>query len=61
MAESGQTSVGVDPKGSASGSNRVLRGGSKDFGAGDCTSSYRSGLGPSYRYSDDGFRLVCGF
>ena len=49
---------GTDPKGSSSGSRRVLRGGSWYSDAGCCTSSYRGGNYPSYEYGDYGFRLV---
>lgn len=56
----GTLSYGADPVGSASGSYRVLRGGSWYYVADGCASSYRSNIYPSYRYNGDcGFRLVC--
>ena len=58
---SGSLSSGVtDPRGSSSGSYRVLRGGCWGNVAGDCTSSFRGSNYPSNVYSDDGggFRLV---
>ena len=49
---------GKDPRGSASGSARVLRGGSWGSNSGSCTSSSRFSNVPSNRYnSDGGFRL----
>ena len=60
----GTLSYGTDPKGSASGSSRVYRGGSKRLYESDCTSSQRFSSDPSYAgtniYSggfDYGFRL----
>ena len=54
----GTPAYGTDPKGSASGSYRVFRGGSWDDYSGGCTSSNRDYGGPSYRNSYNGFRLV---
>ena len=57
---------GTDPKGSASGSHRVMRGGCWNSSANTCTSSYRDCVAPSstsstsstrYGYDDLGFRL----
>lgn len=57
----GSLSNGTDPLGSVSGSYRVMRGGSWDYGASGCTSSYRYGSYPSsnYFYNGFGFRLAC--
>ena len=56
---SGTRPYGVDPKGSASGSYRVARGGGWDYNAGSCTSSSRNYDAPSYRSGGIfGFRLV---
>lgn len=56
---SGTLAYGADPVGSASGSSRVLRGGSWNCNSGYCTSSNRSGLAPSPLWYDYyGFRLV---
>ena len=49
---------GTDPKGSSSGSFRVLRGGGWNNNAGNCTSSYRYGNIPSSAFSNYGFRLA---
>ena len=54
----GTLAYGSDPEGSASGSNRVRRGGSWGISAGNCASSYRGNFGPSYRDYNRGFRLV---
>ena len=57
----GNLASGVtDPKGSSSGSSRVLRGGGWNDLADGCTSSNRDGFSPSGVYSShgDGFRLV---
>ena len=51
------TLSGTDPAGPSSGSNRYVRGGSWDYGASYCSSSYRSGLSPSYTGNYLGFRL----
>ena len=56
----GALAYGTDPKGSASGSYRVLRGGSWHSNSGYCASSDRyGGVYPSYRHhdGDGGFRL----
>jgi hypothetical protein len=50
---------GTDPKGSSSGSSRVVRGGSWNFNASRCASSIRDAYGgPSGEGSNFGFRLV---
>ena len=49
---------GSDPKGTVSGSNRVIRGGSWCYPASHCRSAYRSISTPSYRSNNIGFRLV---
>ena len=49
---------GNDPKGPASGSYRVARGGSWDHDADYCSVSYRSADNPSYTYDYLGFRLA---
>ncbi len=54
----GTLAYGTDPVGWASGSYRVLHGGSWDDNAGYCTSSYRYDGSPSYRDNINGFRLV---
>ena len=54
----GTLAYGTDPKGPASGSHRVTRGGSWNSVVGDCTSSYRSYSGLSYEDYNLGFRLV---
>ena len=46
-----------NPSGPASGSSRVVRGGSWSRGADFCCSACRSSLVPAYRYSNLGFRL----
>ncbi|MDR2798116.1 MAG: formylglycine-generating enzyme family protein, partial [Treponema sp.] len=48
----------TDPSGPASGSDRVLRGGSWDRSAQYLRSAYRGFNGPSYRISSNGFRLA---
>jgi formylglycine-generating enzyme required for sulfatase activity len=48
----------VDPTGPASGSDRVLRGGSWNYFAGPCRSAFRGWSTPSLRYIPSGFRLV---
>ena len=47
-----------DPQGPASGSSRVLRGGSWDDGAGGCRCACRGGDRPGFRDGDVGFRVV---
>lgn len=54
----GTLAYGADPKGSASGSYRVIRGGSWYNSSDDCASSSRGYDAPSYRSSNFGFRLV---
>ena len=50
---------GTDPKGSSSGSYRVLRGGSWGSAASNCASSGRNSINPSHENSNGfGFRLV---
>ena len=53
----GSLAYGMDPKGSSSGSGRVLRGGSWYVSESYCTSSYRGSNTPSYTSHNDGFRL----
>ena len=48
----------TDPKGPATGTSRVLRGGSFYSGWPQADSSYRFDGTPSYRYGDQGFRLA---
>jgi formylglycine-generating enzyme len=48
----------VNPHGPWSGSTRVIRGGSWDGDASECTVAYRSGNNPDFRYYDVGFRLI---
>ena len=48
----------TDPKGSATVSNRVFRGGSWSDYAWGCRVAYRFSLDPSYRNSDLGFRVA---
>ena len=43
----------------ASGTNRVIRGGSWNVAAGDCRPAYRSNRAPSNRYIYYGFRVLC--
>lgn len=47
-----------DPKGAASGSNRVMRGGSWDYGARYCRSAFRRSFWPGDRISGIGFRAA---
>ena len=54
----GTLAYGTDPVGSASGSYRVLRGGSWNFCSDSCASSIRDVGYPSGRYVNNGFRLV---
>ena len=54
----GTLAYGTDPKGSSSGSGRVLRGGSWSSSADYCTSSSRINNGPSFGSSYFGFRLA---
>jgi formylglycine-generating enzyme required for sulfatase activity len=48
----------ADPTGAASGAGRVLRGGSWDYGAYDCSVFNRSWDYPDYRLINYGFRVV---
>ncbi len=48
----------TNPTGPSSGSGRVLRGGSWNYGARDCRVSNRLNFSPDYRNSNRGFRLV---
>ena len=48
----------TDPQGAASGSNRVLRGGSWFYNAGSCTVGLRDDYSPDFRYYILGFRLA---
>ena len=48
----------TDPTGAASGSGRVVRGGSWNGLAWHCRSAYRSGLSPSLRLNSLGFRVL---
>ncbi len=48
----------IDPAGPATGSNRVVRGGSFDYSAVICRSAFRLRLEPGLRRSSLGFRLV---
>ena len=48
----------TDPRGAASGSQRVLRGGSWYGGAGNCRAAYRLRSNPDHWYNDHGFRVV---
>jgi len=48
----------TDPQGAASGSRRVLRGGSWYCVTDNCRAAYRRGGGPDYRGNRSGFRVV---
>ena len=52
------SSPGIDPRGPASGSGRVIRGGGWNGGANGCRAAYRYGYGPSDRSYGLGFRAV---
>ncbi len=52
------TTAVSDPTGPATGSYRVIRGGSWISSAGRCRSAIRSGSTPDYRFSHLGFRLA---
>lgn len=54
----GNLAYGTDPKGSSSGSGRVLRGGSWGSNSVYCTSSNRDAYYPAYGHDIFGFRLV---
>ena len=53
-----RTVVQVNPRGPEGGENRVLRGGSWIFNAGNCRSAYRYGSTPSNRNDNIGFRFA---
>ena len=53
-----QDGIVTDPQGVASGSLRVERGGSWDFGADYCTVGFRYSFSPDFRFSNLGFRLA---
>ncbi|MBR4171862.1 MAG: SUMF1/EgtB/PvdO family nonheme iron enzyme, partial [Kiritimatiellae bacterium] len=53
----GTLSYGKDPKGSSSGSNRGLRGGSWNSSVEHCTSSHQNKNSPSFEKNSYGFRL----
>jgi len=53
-----ERSAGVDPKGPASGSDRVCRGGSWRDAAPACRSAFRDGRSPSERRPTIGFRVI---
>ncbi len=48
----------TDPRGPASGSDRVLRGGSWSYGAGDCRVAIRDSGSPTDSYDGIGFRMA---
>ena len=48
----------TNPKGATSGSDRMVRGGSWSRSAGICRVAGRYGVGPAYRFSLSGFRVV---
>lgn len=52
------TSPYDNPTGSASGTYRILRGGSWGFDAIDCRVAYRYSYNPDFRYLRFGFRIV---
>ncbi len=54
-----QVSPKDNPPGPEQGANRVIRGGSWYYDAGDCRSANRQRLGPENRYGFLGFRLLC--
>ena len=56
----GTLAYGVDPVGSASGLNRVIRGGGWNYDSDRCASSSRGNVNPSIRLNFNGFRLVRG-
>lgn len=52
------SSPSQNPKGAASGTLRVLRGGGWSDAAARCRVALRSNFGPSTRYYDNGFRVI---
>jgi formylglycine-generating enzyme required for sulfatase activity len=54
----GTYAAGADPRGVASGSDRVRRGGGWGVGAYGCRAAYRNRSNPSYSYYGSGFRPV---
>ena len=54
-----QGGIVTDPQGAASGSDRVVRGGSWNNDADHCTVGRRSDNSPDYGYNILGFRLAC--
>ena len=54
-----QDGIVTDPQGAALGTDRVLRGGSWNFDAGNCVVGGRDFSSPGNRYSNLGFRLAC--
>lgn len=52
------TGTQTDYRGAASGSYRVIRGGSWDYSATNCTVAYRYGSYPNYQNNAIGFRVV---
>ncbi|MGD0092653.1 MAG: formylglycine-generating enzyme family protein, partial [Planctomycetota bacterium] len=56
-----QESPPVDPKGPASGRDRVLRGGSWNYYPDQCRAARRGGRTPGNRFADLGFRLALDF
>jgi formylglycine-generating enzyme required for sulfatase activity len=49
----------IDPKGPATGTHRVLRGGSWISSSRICRAAYRLWGGPGFRFHDRGFRVAC--
>ena len=54
-----QDGIVTDPQGAASGTGRVLRGGSWDYDAGNCAVGARDLYSPDHRLNFLGFRLAC--
>ena len=52
------SSAHTNPTGPSSGLSRVLRGGGWNYNARGCRVSYRDSYFPSYRYANNGFRVV---
>ncbi len=57
VTDTAQHPPSENPSGSATGSNRVIRGGAWHHTADYCRAAYRSRSAPSYRHSNLGFRL----